>query len=96
MIKKIILISMFLFFVATPSWGTDDSTAIYPVEPPTTERHIEQIKWAYNQGYMYGVLASYGIFMPVNYQENFVLPVIKTAWEKGYVDGVIHVYEISK
>lgn len=96
MFKKMFLVSMVLFFIVSVAWADLSEPTIYPVYPPTTEHHIEQIKWAYNQGYVYGILASYGLFLKVNYQKNFVLPIIKVAWEKGYVEGVIHVYEIDQ
>jgi len=74
------------FFVILSSMPVTAKEPLYRVEPPYSAHQIEQIKWAYNQGYVFGILASYGIFLELNYQKNFSLPVIRSAWENGYID----------
>ena len=97
MFKRFFLALAIVFVVSSIGFAEEpetvmDDAVFYAVEAPSTARHIEQIKWAYNQGYTWGTLGNYGCFLPSpNPEPNFVLPIIKTAWETGYIQSIIDI-----
>lgn len=96
MVKKTVTVFLFYCLFTGAAGAGEKLSTKYPVHVPTTEIQIKQIKWCYNDGYFKGILSSYGWFMGPPMPTNFTLPITKTAWELGYIKGILEINEDGK